>query len=236
MPRPLLLAAAPAAAMIGVAAAPAVASAATTITPSVPCYVSVYHPLDKGGTVWQPITGSISGGTPGADFQIYGVGGKAGSVIGTYDPAGNATFTITGSYNTGINPSAGRTVKLEVKEFAAGGGTSVTGSTNIKVSTVSADVASSPRSSRAKRVVRVSNPTYAGKRVYGFVVRGKSGKTVLRRISLGKANVCGYARAKAVVAPRAFRTGSYYLYINPGKKLNKDRALAYSFRLTRSIF
>jgi hypothetical protein len=55
---------------------------------------------------------------------------------------------------------------------------------------------------------------------------------VLRRISLGTANVCGFVTRKAVVAPRSFRNGTYRLYVNAGSTLNKPASLAYSFRIS----
>ncbi|WP_026911586.1 hypothetical protein [Patulibacter minatonensis] len=235
MSRPLALAAAPALAMLGIAAVPTVASAAT-IAPSAPCYASQYRPTSAGGTQYQPITGTITGGTPGGRFQISGVGGKAGFQSGNFDAAGNATYTLSEGFSTaGIYPSAGRTVKLEVKEFGASG-TLTTGTTSIKTSTIAIDVALRPRSPRSKRVVRVSAPAFAGQKLYGFIVRGKSGKKVLRKFSLGTGNTCGYARTRAVVAPRNYATGNYYLYINAGSKLNKDKAIGNGFRIRRSAF
>lgn len=236
MPRPLMLATVPAAALLGLAAIPAAGTAAA-IAPSAPCYATLYDDSKPSGQKlqWQPMTGTITGGTPNGRFQIYGVGGKAGSQVGTFDAAGNAAYTITSYSSPGINPSAGRTVKLEVKEFAAGA-SPVTGSTSVKVSTVAVDVATRPSSPRAKRVVRVSGTPFAGQRLYGFIVRGSKSSRVLKRISLGKANACGYARTKAVVAPSNYRTGSYRLYINAGKKLDKSKAIANGFRIFRRAF
>jgi hypothetical protein len=236
MPRPLSLAAVPAVALLGLAAIPAAGSAAT-IVPSAACYATSFDSSRPSGErlQWQPMTGTITGGTPGGRFQIYGVGGKAGSQVGTFDAAGNAPYTITSYSSPGISPSAGRTVRLEVTEFV-NGTSPITGATTVKVTSLAADVASRPSSPRRKRVVRVSGTPYAGQSLYGFVVRGKKGSRVLKRISLGRANACGYARTRAVVAPRSYRTGTYTLYINPGKKLQKSAALGYSFRITRRYF
>lgn len=236
MPRPLSLATIPAAAILGLAAIPAAGSAAT-IAPSAPCYATSYDQSRPSGErlQWQPMTGTISGGTPGGRFQIYGVGGKAGSQVGNFDAAGNASYTITSYSSPGISPSAGRTVRLEVTEFV-NGTSPVTGAVDVKVSTLAVDVASRPSSPLRKRVVRVSGTPFAGQQLYGFVVRGKKGSRVLKRISLGRANACGYARTRAVVAPSRYRTGTYSLYINPGKKLKKSSAVGYSFRITRRYF
>lgn len=233
MRRHLTLATVPTLALIGLAAVPAISSAAT-ITPGAACYSTLFDDSKPSGQrlQYQPMTGTITGGTPGGRFQIYGVGGKAGSQVGTFDAAGNANYTIDSYSSPGINPSAGRAVKLEVQEFAAGG-SPVTGSADVKVSTISADVSIRPSNPRKSRVVRVSATPFAGKKVYGFITRGSKSSKVLKRISLGTANVCGYARRKAVVAPSNYRTGSYRLYINAGTKLNKDQAVSYGFRIRR---
>jgi hypothetical protein len=231
MSRSLSLAAVPAIALLGLAAVPA-ASSAATIAPSAPCYSTLYQ---NGKLSYQPMTGTITGGTPGGRFQIYGVGGKAGSQVGTFDAAGNASYTISSYSNPGINPSAGRTVKLEVTEFVAGA-SPITGSASVKVSTISVDVESRPSNPLRARVVRASGTPFANQSMYGFVVRGSKSSKVLKRISLGKANECGYVRRKSVVAPRSYRTGSYRLYINAGKSLKKSQAIAYGFRITRRSY
>jgi hypothetical protein len=232
MRRPLTLATVPTLALIGLAAAPAMSSAAT-ITPSAACYSTLFDSSKPAGArlQYQPMTGTITGGTPGGRFQIYGVGGKASSQVGTFDAAGNASYTITSYSSPGINPSAGREVKLEVQEFGAVSG--VTGATSVKVSTISADVALRPSSPRKARVIRVSATPFAGKKLYGFITRGSKSSRVLKRITIGTGNVCGYARKKAVVAPSNYRNGNYRLYINAGKKLNKDLAVSYGFRIRR---
>jgi hypothetical protein len=228
MPRSLSLAAVPAVALLGLVAVPA-ASSAATITPSAPCYSTLFQ---NSKLSYQPMTGTITGGTPGGRFQIFGVGGKASDMVGNFDAAGNAAYTITSYSNPGINPSAGRSVELQVTEFLPGG-SQVTGAASVKVSTISADVESRPSNPRRARVVRASGTPFANQKLYGFVVRGKSSSRVLKRISLGTANVCGYVRTKAVVAPNNYRTGSYRLYINAGKSLKKSKAIAYSFSITR---
>lgn len=235
MSRPLSLAV-PAVALLGLAAMPA-ASSAATIAPSAPCYATLFDQNAPSGQrlKYQPMTGTITGGTPGGRFQIYGVGGKAGSQVGNFDAAGNAAYTISSYSSPGINPSAGRTVKLEVTEFV-NGASPITGSASVKVSTISVDVESRPTNPRSARVIRASGTPFANQRLYGFVVRGSKSSRVLKRISLGKANVCGYVRTKGVVAPSNYRTGSYRLYINAGKSLRKSSAIAYGFKITRRSF
>lgn len=232
MPRPTLLAAVPAAALLGLAAVPASGTAAA-IVPSAPCYATLFQ--SGKGITYQPMTGTITGGTPGGRFQIFGVGGKASSQVGNFDAAGNAAYSISSYSSPGINPSAGRTVELQVREFAAGA-SPITGAAKVKVTTIAVDVNTKPRSPRSKRVVRVSGTPFAGQRLYGFVVRGSKSSRVLKRISLGRANACGYARTRAVVAPSNYRTGNYRLYINAGKKLDKDKAIANGFRIFRRAF
>ena len=58
---------------------------------------------------------------------------------------------------------------------------------------------------------------FARKTLYGFVTKPGSGK-VLRRVKLGKANVCGYVKTKEVVAPRGSGGGNYVLYVNAGPR------------------
>lgn len=237
MPRPTLLAAVPAAALLGLAAVPAAGSAAT-IVPSAPCYATSYDSSRPSGQrlQWQPMTGTITGGTPGGRFQIFGVGGKAGSQVGTFDAAGNAPFTITSYSSPGITPSAGRTVELQVREFAAGA-SPITASAKVKVSTISIDASNRPSNPRKARVVRVSGTPYANQKLYAFVVKGSKSTRVLKRISLGTANACGYVRKKAVVAPANYRLRTnYYVFVNAGKKLDKSKApAAYRFSIRRGL-
>ncbi|MDO9406806.1 hypothetical protein [Patulibacter sp.] len=234
MPRPSALAALPAAAaVLGLAALPAVSSAAT-IVPSAPCYATQFA---NSKLSYQPMTGTITGGTPGGRFQIFGVDGKAAGQVGNFDAAGNAQYTITSFSSAGINPSAGRTIELQVREFGAGG-SPITGSTKVKVSTVAIDVANRPSSPRSKRVFRVSSTSYAGQKLYAFVVKGKSSRKVLKRISLGTANECGYVRKKTVTVPSRYQINkNYYIYVNPGKKLDKSKSPSiYRFSISRRFF
>jgi hypothetical protein len=231
MPRPTALAAIPAIAVLGLAAVPA-ASSAAAIAPSAPCYSTLFQ---NSKLTYQPMTGTITGGTPGGRFQIFGVGGKASSQVGNFDAAGNAPYSITSYSSPGINPSAGRTVELQVREFAAGA-SPITASTKVKVSTIAIDVKNTPRSPRARRVIRVSGTPFAGQKLYGFVVRGSKSTRVLKRITIGTANACGYARTRGVVAPSNYRTGNYRLYINAGKKLDKSKGIGHGFRISRRSF
>lgn len=70
--------------------------------------------------------------------------------------------------------------------------------------------------------------------MYGFVVKGTS-RRVLRRIDLGTANGCGFTTKKKIVAPENFAPGTYRLYINAGRSLDKPRAVGTQFRITRTI-
>ncbi|MBJ7330082.1 MAG: hypothetical protein JHC95_09315 [Solirubrobacteraceae bacterium] len=225
------------AALAGTAAltvgAPAAASAAT-VTLDKPCYSKV--PL--GGS--EPLVATISGGTPGGRFQlIFTVPGKAsgtaGSQSGNFDALGNAVVTYQGIRppRTTIEPDKGQTINVSITDYAAGGVEQPAGS--FLVSTLTMDVATKPRNPRSKRAVKVSGSPFANQELYGFITKPDSAK-VLKKFKIGKANVCGYAERRAVVAPRSNRTGTYRLYINAGSTLQKSNAVWSSFRITRSLF
>jgi hypothetical protein len=185
----------------------------------------------------EPITVTLSAGTPGANFLVAatvpGKGvGSAGSVSGTFDAAGNGTAQITNvSPPSGtIGPTKGQAVTISVQDFGAGGvDTPIATAT---ITNIALSVGSRPRSPRARRTVTVSGTPFANQDMYGFVVKGTS-RTVLRRIHLGRTNACGFVTTKAVVAPRSYRPGSYRLYINPGRSLDKAKAIGSRFSITR---
>jgi hypothetical protein len=197
------------------------------------------HVPTKGS---EPIVVTLTGGEPGASFlvtaSVPGHGwGSAGSAPGTYDAAGNGTVQITDVYPPSgtIDPVRGGKIALSVRSYASAG-TFDTPLGDVLVTNLAIDVASRPSNPSSRRKVRVSGTPFAHKRLYGFVVRGKKSKHVLRRFSLGRADVCGFAATKAVVAPKGYRTGTYWLYVNAGGKLNRAHSLAYSFRIYRSYF
>lgn len=205
------------------------ASAAPTVTIDKPCYSHV----PTGGT--EPIVATITGGTPGADFLLSatdpGEGrGSAGSVSGTFDATGNAVAQITNVFppSGSISPLRGQAVNLSITDYGSGATDVPAGKAVITNLTI--DVAARPSNPRRPRLVRVSGTPFAGKTLYGFVTKSK-GTRVLRRFRLGKGNVCGFAGSKAIVAPSNFKSGTYQLYVNAGMRLNKPRALGYTFRL-----
>jgi len=215
------------------AAVPAGASAAVSATLSKACYSNI---PTRGS---EPIVATLTGGTPGGRFQLNTVapnrpGGSLGFVSGNFDAAGNAVAQIT-SWRLPtftINPSKGQTVVLTVSDYTAGALDVPVAQT--RVTNVAMDVSSKPRSPRRKRKVAVSGSPFANQRLYGFIVKGTSRK-VLRRISLGRANACGYVSSRQIVAPRSYRPGSYRLYVNAGRTLNKQRAIGSRFRITRRL-
>jgi hypothetical protein len=232
-------------AVLGVAAlaVPATASAAT-LSVNQSCYTH-YLNQKAGAPLSDPIVVSVTGGTPGADFQVAatvpGKGtGSAGSATGTFDAAGNGTAQITDVFppNITIGPTKGQAVQLSVQDFGtanAGAGQLDVPVGQTLITTLAMNVSTKPSSPRAHRLVSVSGTAFAGQNIYAFIVKGSS-THVLKRISLGKANICGYASTKAVVAPTNYHTGSYRLYINAGKKLTKSKAIYSSFRIyTRSF-
>jgi hypothetical protein len=214
-------------------AAPATASAVTgTVTQA--CYSHV--PLHGS----DPVVVNLTGGTPGADFLVSATDpgkdpGSAGSTTGTFDAAGNATAQVTDVFppSGSIDPIKGQAIALSVKDYGEAAPVDTPlGSTLI--TNLVMDVSSKPRNPRSARRVTVSGTPFAGKHVYGFVTQGSSNK-VLRRFSIGTGNTCGWVSAKAVVAPSPYRTGTFRLYVNAGRKLNKAAALGTAFRISRSI-
>jgi hypothetical protein len=215
-------------------AGPAAASALTG-TLNQACYT---HVPTRGS---QPIVIALTGGTPGADYEVAatvpGKGlGSAGSADGTFDAAGNATAEITDvSPPSGtIDPTKGQPVSISVQDFGVVGSAPVTIG-NALVTTLSMSVSDKPNNPRARRAVRVSGAPFANKRIYGFITK-VHGSHVLKRIALGRGDVCGYTTAKAVVAPPNYKTGTYRLYVNAGKKLNKKLSLWTSFQIYRRAF
>jgi hypothetical protein len=206
------------------------ASAAPAVVLDAPCYA---HLPGEGS---EPIRATITGGTPGADFALTakGKGGQtAGSTSGTFDGAGNAVAQIDGVQPPSgtTQPSKGQALQISIQDFGAGGAETPVAST--LVTNISMQVSAKPRNPQRRRKVRVSaGRAFAGKTLYGFVTKPGAGR-VLRRVKLGKANVCGYASTKAVVAPRGGGAGSYVLYVNAGPRLNKRRAISFSFRIFR---
>jgi hypothetical protein len=215
-------------------AVPAAASAVTG-TIAKPCYS---HIPAKGT---EPIIVTLAGGTPGAGFVIAatvpGKGlGSAGSNSGNFDAAGNAITQITDVFppSGSIDPIKGEPIVITVKDFGVPTVVDTPIGTTL-ITNLTMNVSTTPRSPRKKRVIKVSGTPFAGQALYGFVVKGTS-KKVLRRVSLGTADGCGYASAKGIVAPKSFRTGTYRFYINAGTTLNKPLAVFSTFRLSRSLF
>jgi hypothetical protein len=224
--------------LIALATAPAVAVPAAALAVTGGANKACYSHVPTKGS--EPVVVSLAGGVPGANFivaaTIPGKGwGSAGSASGTYDAAGNATVPITNVTTPSgtIDPVKGGQIALSVRDFTPAGPADTQLGT-VLVTNLAMKVASKPTSPRKPRRVTVSGTPFANRRLYGFVVKGKS-RRVLHRFLLGKANACGYASRKAVVAPTPLRYGRFRLYVNAGKKLAKARALGYRFRIYRTV-
>jgi hypothetical protein len=211
-------------------APPSAATAAVTGTISAPCYSHIV------AQDTQPVVVGLTGGTPGAGFVMAATApgkglGSQGSTSGNFDAAGNAIATIESIFppSGSIDPLKGDVVAITIKDFGVTPAVdTLLGQTLI--TNLGLDVSTTPRNPRAKRTVRVSGTPFAGKKLYGFVVKGTSRK-ILKRFSIGTGNVCGYASTKAVVAPKTFRHGTYRLYVNAGTKLDKPNAIMSGFRI-----
>jgi hypothetical protein len=221
-------------AVVAAAVALIAPAAASAVTGSVnqACYT---HLPTKGS---QPVVITLTGGTPGAGYVVAAtVPGKAlgtaGSADGDFDASGNATTEITDvSPPSGtINPTKGQPIDISAQDFGVDGSPPVPIG-RVLVTNLAMTIASKPSSPHARRAIKVSGAPFAHRRVYGFITKNH-GSHVLKRISLGRGNVCGFASTKAVVAPPDFREGTYRLYVNAGKKLNKRESLFTAFRIFR---
>ena len=222
--------------LVGAAAAVALsfaapsAAMAVTGTISAPCYSHIV------GSGTQPLVVGLTGGTPGAGFVMAATApgkglGSQGSASGNFDAAGKALATIENIFppSGSIDPLKGDVIAITIKDFGVTPTVDqLLGQTLI--TNLGLDVSTTPRNPRAKRSVRVSGSPFAGKKLYGFVVKGTSRK-ILKRFSIGTGNVCGYASRKVVVAPKSFRKGTYRLYVNPGTKLDKPNSIMSGFRI-----
>ena len=209
----------------------AVASAAVTGTVSKPCYL---HVPAKGS---EPIVVTLAGGTPGARYIVNATSpgkglGSAGFVDGAFDAAGNATAQIADVFppSGSIGPIKGEPLVITARDFGTGPASVDVPVAQTLITNFAMDVSSTPRSPRKRRAITVSGTVFAGQKLYGFVVKGTNPK-VLRRLSLGTADGCGYLASKGVVAPKSFRRGTYRFYVNAGPKLNKALAVGSSFRI-----
>ena len=219
-------------AVTGVALAVPAAASAGTITFDRACYVHV--PNGTGQTT--PINVAISGGTPGADFQVVLNGGKSGSQTGTFDAAGNGVAQITSVFppSGSIEPLSGDTIPVTVHDFGSGQDIAA-GSTLITNAAI--QVATKPTNPYRKRVIRVSGltPVFGAGPLYASFVSGYSGRHVVKTVKLGTPNGCGYLRTKKVLPPR-HGVHKWAMYVHVGRSLDKSKSLKYPFRVFRRFF
>jgi hypothetical protein len=208
-----------------------VASAAITGSVGKPCYV---HVPTRGS---EPIVVTLAGGTPGAHFIVNATSrgkslGSAGVADGDFDAAGNGTAQLDDVFppSGSIGPVKGEPLVISARDFGAGAASIETPIAETLITNLAMDVAARPRNPHKARAITVSGTLFAGRELYGFVVKGSSPK-VLRRLSLGTADGCGYLKSKGVVAPRSFEHGSYRFYVNAGPKLNKALAIGSGFSI-----
>jgi hypothetical protein len=211
-------------------ALPASAQAAVSIGPLAACYQAV----PPHGVPAIPI--SLSGGGPSDNFVLDatdpGQGlGSAGSSDGTFSATGSAFTTLTDIYPPGdpIDPIPGRRVNLSVQDFGPNGSvTTQLGS--VLLTTLALRVSSTPASPYRPRQVSVSGVHFAHKKIYGFITN-RRGTRILRRVYLGRGNVCGYVSRRAIVAPVHRASGTYRFYVNAGDRLEKRYSLSEAFRI-----
>lgn len=210
------------------------AAQAATLTFSRPCFAAV-----PGSGADQPITFSLTGGTPGQNYTVsadFPGNITATDVRGVFDATGNAvgSFSSYSIRGLGIDPSRGRQATFTAKQ-----GPNLFGQTPIAQASVTATnaaltISRSSGSAFRKRTWRMSGikPLYgASSTYYASWVKGTKGKRVVKRSKLGSAKgACGYLAVKRVLPP-ARRSGSWTLFVHQGKKLNKKKAIAFPFRV-----
>lgn len=198
------------------------------------CYTHVVG--SSAQQVTQPVNVGLNGGTPGGPFQVVATrsnGQSAGSTSGTFDAAGNGLAQITNLFPSGgaIGPLKGQKLRITVKDLT----TSITAPIRtVRLTNLGLSGSAKPRNPRLKRTVRVSGTVFARKRIYGFVT-SSNGKRVLDRFRIGRGNVCGYAKRRAVVAPSPFAFGSFRFYASPSRKLKRKRSVFIRFTIRRTI-
>ncbi|WP_249010692.1 hypothetical protein [Conexibacter sp. DBS9H8] len=212
-------------------AVPASARAAVTIGPLAPCYQAV--PPHGVTAIHVRLSGGGASDNFVLDATIPGQGlGSAGSTDGTFGATGAADTTLTDVYPPGnpIGPIPGRRVNLSVQDFGPNG-TVTTELGSVLLTTLALKVASTPTRPYQARQVAVSGVALADKRIYGFVTN-RRGTRVLRRVYLGRGNVCGYVSHRAIVAPAHKAAGTYRFYVNAGPRLNRRDSLSEAFQIT----
>lgn len=234
MSRRTLVAALPAAALLGLAV-PATSSG-SAVALSKACYTQA------APGVYQPITGTITGGNPGFSFQIQGKSGAAANSTGTIDGAGNAGFSIPSFNIKGTKPSKGRKIALEVLEGPPGSPLALTGTANATVTNSSMNISLKRRApfSRATWTISGLTPVFGPGTLYASYSRGKYRQgqptpKIFKRIKLGRpTNACGYLRVKKVAPPRRrFETNTIWVHV--GKTFDIQKSLAYSIETFRTF-
>lgn len=212
-------------------AVPASAQAAT-LTFDRPCFAAV-----PGLAADQPITFTLTGGTPGYNWRVNADDFRAISTVqasGTFDAAGNArgSFPSYSVRSIGIGTSRGRQAT-----FTATQGPNLFGQTPIAQGTATVTntaLTISRTSGRVfrKRTWKVSGltPLFGSTAYYASWVK-RGGKRVIKRAKLGTAKgACGYLSTKRVLPP-ARRSGAWTVYVHTGKKLDRKKAIAFPFRV-----
>jgi hypothetical protein len=216
----------------GLLAIPAGALATPTLAaPLAACYEApAPHPIASIGV-------SLTGGGPGDTFQFsFGKNtpgdGSYGFASGTFDASGNSTVSVTNVFPPTVDaPTAGNKIYAWTTEISAADGTNtVTALGSTLVTNRAIDLGPAFVDGSKPRFVTSSGLALANQKVYGFIVHRSK---VVRRIYLGKGNVCGYTRAKLVLIPKNSAQGAYIFYANAGPKLNKKTAISKSYSVER---
>ena len=215
----------------GLLAIPVGASAAPVLSaPLAPCYTA----LPPKGVPSIPV--SVSGGVAGDPLLIEisdpkGGLGSLGSEAGTFDSNGNGSATLTDIYppdGESINPSPGKVADVAVTETMSDGSQPTTQLGTTLITNRALSLGFTYLGDNKAHDVSVSGTQFANQSLYGFVVH--NGK-VVKRVSLGKANVCGYTQRDFVLVPKHTPTGKYIFYVNAGTKLDPKAAISQAYRV-----
>lgn len=97
-----------------------------------------------------------------------------------------------------------------------------------KIRLTTDEVAVGATDKHGKTPISVSDPMFAGKKLYAFETNSTGTKVLGHGGYLGRGNVCGYARRKFTIDART--GGHYRFYVNAGPRFRKRHALFQSVK------
>lgn len=210
-------------------AAPLAACYSPTIDkyPGVPDYFSSVGPLEFSGPPSDTTTWEVRATNTSGEFNIRTI---------VFGADGRASLPKVGGLliETARKVGPGETVNLEISDRQNPEAKTPLGTT--KVAPLGVQIVTSPKTGpqpfRRRVPVAVSGVQFANKTLYGFLVsfKGRPGRftKTLSRVTLGKADACGYLRKTVTLLPPKVKVppGRFpQLYVNVGPKLDKPNAV-----------